>query len=196
MNSQFSDYNELNSYSSTFNQKKFKSDSNINDKMNAIQGNGHFTNYSYDTLFEAFPVNTRISTRDKSDNTILLPGAKVIQNGNANSSDFIHNQYINSNQKKILNNNTKQFSEGLEKQFNNPTILDNQFLPYIQKEYVNPELHNIERFNVHSDRIDRKAENNNRMQALAPLSMSRAMPMNKTTPADNKHSYPKNKRYA
>ena len=196
MNSQFSDsYNEKNSYSSTFNQKKFKSDPNINDKMSAIQGNGHFTNYSYDTLFEAFPVNTRISTRDKNDNTILLPGAKVVQNGNVNSSDFIHNQYINSIKKQSLNATISEFSPGLEKQFENTRILDSQFSSNIQKEYINPELTSIDRLNSFSDRIDRKAANNDRMQALAPLSMSRALPMTKSVPNDNKHSYPKNTRY-
>ena len=42
---------------------------------------------------------------------------------------------------------------------------DQNFKENIQKEYINPEVTSIDRLNSFSDRIDRKAENNNRMQA-------------------------------
>ena len=99
MDQQFFNYsnNQHSAYSSTFKQKKkSQNDTDINDKINAFNSMPNFNNYSHDTLFEAYPVNTRISTRDKSDNSILLPGATLIPNGNINSSEFFHNQHLNS----------------------------------------------------------------------------------------------------
>lgn len=191
-----SNFDERVSYSSTFNQKKFKSDPLSNQKMNNLQSNNNNYNYSYDTLFEAFPVNTRISTRDTDDSNILLSGAKMIPNSNINSSEFVHTQYKNSANK---NFNFSDFNKNLNNEINmqfisQNTHLEKQFSKEIDNSYINPEMSSADRFSL-SDRIDRKAQNNQRMSQLTPLAMSRALPMGNNAPIDNKHAYPQNTRY-
>jgi len=192
-----SNFDERDSYSSTFNQKKFKSDPRTNEKINNLQSNNNSVfQYSYDTLFEAFPVNTRISTRDNDDSNLLLSGAKMIPNSNINSSEFVHNQYKTSANK---NFNFNDFNKNLNHEINNQFIsqntqLEKQFSNAIDNSYINPDMSAADRFSL-SDRIDRKAQNNERMSQLTPLAMSRALPMQPSIPIDNKHSYPKNTRY-
>ena len=218
INSHFTD-NERKSYTSTFNQK-YKSNNNINEKLNSFQTNSnHINNYSYDTIFEAYPVNTRSSHRD-SDNNLLLSGSKMIQNGGLSSSEFIYNQYKESAQKKKQNINTNS-NGNINNQFN--TITNNNLS---NKNYIDSELNNSTKLqnmnfnknfsntnmNNHnilynpnsgknintednSDKVDFKDENNLRMQQLMPLGMNRVMPLNTNNFYDNQISYPVNTRF-
>ena len=189
----YNDSNQINSYASTYNQQYKSKEQDINVKINNIQNKGYFTNYSYDTLFEAFPVNTRITSRDENDKSKILSGKTVINGGSLDSAEFIHNQYKNSHNISENNNAYNKIDSNsfiLDQFKNNFNNLEKNYSNTIQNQYIIQ--NNISSNN--NNKIDRKGSNNMRLQELNALSTNSALPINKSTILDNKHSYPINTR--
>ena len=193
----FNNFNQINSYSSTIDQQSRENSQTINDKINNIQNNGYYQQYNYSTLFENFPVNTRLSDTNRDSNKELLSGTKMIPGCSIDSSEFILNQYKNSNDSKNIDYKKEININNLNNQFNNNNIssLENNYSNTIKNQY-NTNGNIVVENKSESSRIDSKNSSNKRLQELGPLASTHSMPINNNKIYDNKHSYPVNTRYS
>lgn len=179
------DNNLIDSYTSTWKQQNKYSNPDINDKINTIQNNCFRNNYTHETLFESFPINTRITSRDNNDKSRLLSGKSVIIGGSLDSAEFIHNQYKNTHKlEDFKKNNSIDSNSFIMNQFQ--TInngIEQNYNTLIDKQYSNPE----------ETKYDKKNLNNNRLDNLGLIPTNKGLPINNKI-MDNKHSYPCNTR--
>lgn len=192
----FNNFNQINSYSSTIEQQSKENSQTINDKINNIQNNGFFKQYNYSTLFENFPVNTRLGENIRGNNKEILSGTKMIPGCSIDSSEFIYDQYKNSNNSKNIDYKKQVDINNLNNQFNNNiSSLENDYSYTIKNQYNTSDNIVIEN-KLESSKIDSKNSSNKRLQELGPLASTHSMPINNNKIYDNKHSYPINTRYS